>query len=432
MNGSICFQHNFSAGLAPVAITLRVTNGPAESSYSLQALPFEGNISLVSNSCLVVVQGSEKLLLPSYLSSTTDFENQDPTIAYRVLSPMAQGHLEVYEPIRPNSIEWHWIRSDLRSKRSNLNFTQDEINQGHVRLQSSAGVVPLGQTFLQDSFQFRVYSSQLAGPEGLFCIRILSPVKPTLVVATANVSLDEGGTVLVNGSSFSLSFSSNLSLLQELWDEAISPERIEMEVFISNPPQNGTLMVSGTPLSGNTIPLAKFLDDSVTYKHDDLESFIDRFSFYLRPTSVGSLPLLLPDPTGPATLWFNIHPINDNPPTLIQTTPISLVEGSYVILNSSTLKVEDLDRDTNPASISIVILPSRGSSGEASSNCFFAQVGNIDERTNQFQYSEVLQGQIVFRCKLSTNGALRFQQGVHISDGKFDIQKVRRLMILYS
>lgn len=406
VNGSISYQHNYSAGLDPVPITVTISN----QLFYVLALPFEGNITLSNASCLPVAEGTTKLLLPRHIHATTDFTSQNSVLTYRVTAPLLHGYLEVYEPNRG------WVRSDQRSPRPGIvNFTQTEIDMGHVRYYSIASV-PSGSLMLLDSFQFQVFSSQLPGPEGSFCIRVLSRVKPSLVVATANVSVPEGGEVVLGRSIISLSFSPDLHELQQLWEEPITPELFEVEVLVASQPEHGKLMLLGSELSGGVIPFAFFLNNSVTYLHDDSENFLDQIDFRVRVTSVRSYPLLLPDQSSLSTLWINIQPLNDNHPVLSQPVPIRVTEGSYVILNSSMLRVSDHDQDADLAYINIIIT--------SQSSGHFANIEMIDEPIIQFRYIEIMRKKIIFHSTINKDGPLQLRVRVLIQDGVHDENQV--------
>ena len=412
INGSVSYQHNYTAGLTSVLINVTVTTNTEMRVYHISARPFEGNISLATNSCLPLVENTNKLLSSDNLLATTNFSNQNPVLSYTILSPLAHGFLEVYEPMT-NPADWHWVKSNLRSRRPANTFTQSEINSGHVRYVSIAAV-PDGMGMLLDSFQFNVFSNQLPGPEGSFCIRVLSLVKPSLVAAAANVSVAEGGEVTVTRSRFSVSLSSPLlEDLQQWWNEPIDINQLGIEVIITLQPQHGKLILFGNPLPGEvTVPLRLFQNNSVLYAHDGSENFLDSIGFRLRATSVGSLPLILPDQTEVTTLWINIQPVNDNSPILTQSGPITLTEGSYITLNSSMLHVEDPDRNTSPADISIELLPN-----QTDPNSRFATMQMIDQAIERFRYSDILQKRIVFYSAISTEGQLEFTRGVRVTDG---------------
>ena len=414
VNGSVSYQHKYTAGLAPVQINVTITTNNEMRVYYIRALPFEGNISLAANACLPLAENTNKLLSSNNLLATTNFASQNPVLSYRILSPLAHGYLEVYEPMSSNPANWHWVKTNLRSgKPANTNFTQSEINSGHLRYVSTAAV-PDGTGMLLDSFQFRVFSNQLPGLEGSFCIRVFSLVKPSLVIAAANVSVAEGGEVVVSGNKFSVSLrSSLLDDLQRWWDEPFALDQLKIDVVITSQPEHGQLIVSENPLSGEVVvPLRLFKNNSVVYSHDDSENFLDSIGFRLRATSVGSLPLVLPDETELTMMWINIQPVNDNSPILTQSGPITLTEGSFVILNSSMLHVVDLDKDTDPADISIELV-----SQPTNTISHFATVEMIDQAINKFRYRDILQKRIIFHSAISTVGQLEFARGVKVTDG---------------
>ena len=410
-NGLIAFQHNYLVGSDEISITLRLSaDGLEERNITIYVNPFMGEINLISEPLLVAIEGTTTVLKQEYLNTSTNFQTSQFPILYNSTTFLKYGELQVYEnsPLALNT--WEWVQIQEREMSSQNCFSQMEVNEGYVRYVQNPLKLPQNVEYVNDSFQFHVCSYQLCAPLDTFRILILSNstvVQPKLVIQGANITLLEGGNVSITDTSFSLSFFPSV-LLVDSWEHMIAINEVDIDIFIVQPPKHGTLILNNAHFNLTSLPYPEL---SLVYEHDDTENFDDEIVFNFVPTSVKDLPVLLPDPTSNITIHISIKPVNDNPPELVQQIPINPMEGSIVTLNTMMLEIIDIDGSTD---YEITLL---NDTVDEEPNGHFAN-GSADllAKLSSFKYSEVVNGEIVFKFD-SLGKPLDYGQRVSISDG---------------
>lgn len=409
--GLVVFQHYYYAGLEVVVFNLTLESPLDEQSLILSAQPFEGNISLTTEPRFLIKEGDKVLVDTKYLSASTNFQGQYPTLTYKVLSGSQYGVLEVFEGLR-------WVPVDRRLLGNNT-FTQAEVNTSKVRYNQR---IPLNREAVTDTIQLQIFSSQLSGPIQLLTVYILSNssvIQPQLIFNVSTVLVTEGGSARVSDQSLSLSFSPS-SIQVDSHSYSLSHKEIMVAVHIIQKPNQGFISVRNSSLSnGSLFMYTDLLNGNIIYYHSGSDTTHDTMVIRLSVISVSSQALLTPDPSSDIVLNFQISPVNDNLPKLHQHQLIAPLEGSYIILNESFFEITD--SDNQPFDFLIQLNTSTGEGGG-----HFAHVRkDLDVKINQFRMSQLKGKEVVYVFRrLHVNEILIYHHNITISDGVHHVQEV--------
>lgn len=410
-NGLVVFQHFYSAGLERVVFNLTVTNyrlGQAIEHQFIQlyAQPFAGNFTLLTNPRFLLKEREMIEIDSHYLSFDTNFiNNQHSNLSYRVLNYTQYGILEVFE-------DSQWVSILERLQQPLGTFTQIEINTRKVRYRQTVPL--LDKMNVTDILILQVYSFQLNGSEIACTFFILSltssPIKPHILTSnmtTTNFSLEEGKEAFIDGQLIPLSFSLNNSIQLSL-----SHKQFNVTVTIAHQPLHGILHFNTSSFNYHDL-----LSNGIIYTHDGSDTMTDTVLLKLTITSVTTQALLIPEPSSIYhVLHFDVNPVNDNYPQLIQHHSISPLEGSYITLNSSFFEITDSDHQN----IDFLIVVGNDTFGSG----HFAKQ-NLDKKLNRFYMSEVQAKQILYTFPhLRSTEVLNYYHNITISDGLHTIKDV--------
>jgi hypothetical protein len=193
------------------------------------------------------------------------------------------------------------------------NFTQEEINSNAITYQHD------GSETVTDIFSFTATSPGVAAITGSFNIAIV-PVDSTENVNVA-FSVKAGETAAIKtanlpGSQPSASQTGN------------NPETNPLVYTLTSLPENGTLLVNGTPLGlGNTLTQTQINNNEINYLHNGTETTSDKFNLTIFDTKGNSI-----------TTEFNItvNPVN-NPPSLEVNNGMTIKPGAIAVIGEGAL-----------------------------------------------------------------------------------------------
>lgn len=417
--GHVAFQHYYSAGLGLVVFNLKVRiNGLDDQFLTVYAQPYEGHIILASEAVLVLIEEGTAYVQTQQLNATTNFDNENATLTYKMLSQPQLGVLEVNEGSWTNSKE-QWVSIYGRSKDLQNTFTQSEVKQGRIRYRQTVTLSPPPPelTYINDSFQFQLFSYQLPGPLDTFSLLIIprvSMVKPKIVYNVTSVVVKEGSNVQINNNSLSVSFSPSKFQLNQ-WHHLITTQEVRLEVVIIKSPKHGALRISNASLLTDKITFFEFAMNGLNYTHDNSETLKDEIVFRLVAQSVSNLPVQIPDSTPDIVLPIEIIPVNDNLPVLNQLNLISPIEGSFIVINTSMIYVSD--QDLPEVDFEVIVQNNSDVGGH------FANISNLDEQMERFQMSHLKHGEVVYTF-LQLGKDLHYNHSIIISDGVHFVTEV--------
>lgn len=310
--------------------------------------PRPGSISFVPtvHSCMFLELGDTLVISPLYMNASTDFEDQNPEIAYDVLEMPSKGRLEVFEANR-----WSLVSETITSRRFVSPhvigyFTQRDIDMGNVRY------VHTRDTGSIDSLQFRLRSSLLIQPSSRLsgfeqvCFHSLddySLLQPLFIIEPKTAVVTEGHSVPINPDVISASLSDQEFIYSpHSFGVDIKIEQLEPVFVLESVPSVGEIQVRGRSISsGGNFSLDEFRSNLVYYQHFGEEVFSDSFDVRMIPTVSVAL-IKQPDPSELVTVVIKITPDNDHAP-IVSLNAINVTEGSYVIVTREHILVEDSD-----------------------------------------------------------------------------------------
>ncbi|MDX2231197.1 MAG: cadherin-like domain-containing protein [Leptolyngbyaceae cyanobacterium bins.349] len=219
-------------------------------------------------------------------------------------------------------------------------FTQDDIDQGRIAYQQNGSEQPP----FNDAFTFTFRDERGQGPTTArtFSISLISVNDlPTVLTPTPQAIVTEG---------FGIDITTTLL-------NATDPDNLASQVTyqVVSGPTNGSLVRAGTLVSSFT--QSDINGGQIKYLQNGSESTSDAFTFEVTDLS-GT-------PVGPNTFNINVIPFND-PPGLVNLTPIALNEGDTFTFSDNELLVTDID-GPGPITYTIGTLPTNG----------FVRVGNL-------------------------------------------------------
>ena len=367
------------------------------------------------------------MLCTRHLNTTTAVAEQDPVVAYDVVTPPRYGRLDVqvrYDP--KNDSAWHW---EPISRQQNANsFTQRDIDKNQLRYVHSNSVQPIEA---RDMFQFHLRGANLTGPSGNFCIQILSyeTVQQLSIVANVgNISVLEGRSIVINETVLNSSFSP--PILTEWLEEMIDSENVEIAYVLERLPALGEFQVDGRPLINDSFTLSDIRRGSVTYIHWGSENHTDSFVFFAESRSSLNLPTHFPDRTTPSTeanIW--ITPVNDHEPVLT-AGQVLVPEGGWVRITSVMIHVEDADLPKE--TINIVLRHLRPNNPGEIPTGHFALGDNTMNPIRNFTMQDIFDARVIFVHHLNNTAPLSYVQYLKVDDGDHTIRLVRWVFSTHS
>ena len=402
--GLVEFNHYYSAGLDTVVLNLTVSiNAIINQSLIVFAEPYDAIISLTVQTEPFVKEGGIVLIDQHNLNSTAIFQNQTPSFTYTLLTQPHYGILEML------NVSDTWVPL---SDSSGINsFDQFDVDSQRIRYRQT---VPILQQ-LNDSILIQVHSDQLPGPIqtlNVFIIPYSLFVKPFLTYNSTIISVDEGGIVKINKSAFCVSLSpSHFEVYGQKY--SINFSDVMLMINITKPPAHGKLLFMN---SSNVISYHHYINEGLTYLHDDSDTISDQIGLLLTPVSLLNLqvPINLPDIKSNITISIQIHGVNDNIPKLNQYQLLSPVEGSFIVVTTSMFDISDADADLTDHFIMV-----------DTELGHFADINqHLDVKLTQFWMSQIQNREILFVFQMLNSSMLMYNETVNVSDGVHFITQV--------
>ena len=417
--GDISFQHFAHYETAEVTIYVRVQDPNGASILTnIEVKPHQAHINLTTNECLFVVEGTEVVLLPRHLNTTTSFGEQDPVVTYDIITPPRYGRLEVQVRYNlSNELDWYWEPIMISRQRSANSFTQMDIDNNQIRYVHSNSAQPIESS---DTFQFHLRSTNLTGPAGNFCIQVLSYEtlqQPNIVVTVGNVSVLEGRSVVIDETVLDSSLSP--PILIEWLEEEIGIEKLDITYVLERVPALGEFQVDGRPLINDSFTLSDIQRGSVTYIHRGSENHADSFVFFAESRSSLKLPIRSPDRTPSMEASILITPVNDHEPVLT-VGQVLVPEGGWVRVTTVMINIEDADlpRET------ISILLRNPKDGEMPTG-HFALGDHTMDPVRSFTMQDIFDARVIFVHHLNNTAPLSYVQHLKVDDGEHIVRPVR-------
>lgn len=418
-DGDVFLQHYLVAGLEPVNVSLIVATPTSLINQSLviRVVSFNGNITFLGYPRALVRVGGVISIGTRWLRLATNFETQDPELAYHMRSVPKRGVLELLE-----SNSWKRLSVDD-------NFTQWQVNELRLRYRQNEEISVEDAPLLTDLMSFSVSSSQLQGPVVSLTVFIMSDsfsFSPSITTNTTSLSVTEGNATLFGRDTLFFSFSPP-SIVYGSLSYPLSHNDFNISLAILSLPSNGRLRLgTGSTeriLSVNSvISYVDFLDQKLTYVHDGSDTLSDSVLILVNVTS----NVFDISNSSRISVDIEIVPVNDNAPRLRQFHDINPLEGSFVFLNQSFFEITDQDQ----ISFDYVISVSGGTGGKGMGH--FAEVSKgLDEEITRFTMNQVIRREIVYVYRhLDPSQRLSYYHNVLISDGLHTVQEVRLHFIL--
>ena len=418
-SGVVLFQHFASSGTTPVKIFLQVSDDSSNViQVEIRVNLYEGHVTLTTNECLYVVEGTALLLQPRHLGATTDFEDQDPDLTYDVLQLPRHGRLERAEFPQNESLLQQWVPISEIPKRED-SFTQADIDSNRVRYVHDNSSQPVAAN---DSFRFRLRSSNLTGPEVDFCIQVVSLSaldKPSISAEVGTIRVIERGEITINESLLNISLSP--PILINWLEEEVGIEQLGV-TFIITPglgPSYGELRVRGSQLVNDSFTLSDIRNGALTYTHSESEQHLDTFTFYVEARKSLEVPIRPPDPTPDTKATVVVTPVNNHVPEILdQSERISPPEGGWVAVTPRMLEVVDADRPGDNLTIAV-----RSNQLEEPNGYFaFSTPDMMVTKATNFSMEDVYQGRVVFMHELGKD--LSHSLSIKVEDGEHTVKGV--------
>ncbi|KAF0299834.1 Chondroitin sulfate proteoglycan 4 [Amphibalanus amphitrite] len=259
----------------------------------------------------------------SYWEPLRVVNNRSALVAEGEMVTVSQSLLHVMHPnVAPGDIRFTVTRGpshgflmlrgpDARPKV--ITFDQAFINDGNLSyVQSVANAT-------EDSFEFSVTNGIVSLPSLLFRLLVI-PVQVRLV--TRNMTLSEGGRVALSPHA--------LTVASEYYRRRVAG------FDVLSRPRHGRLELAGRQdVKLQHFTAQQLSDGHVTYVHSGDES---------RGDCLTLVALADTKTSAPGQLCFTISGVNDHPPSLVNNTGITVVQGGSVLLTTHQLDAVDADR----------------------------------------------------------------------------------------
>ena len=329
-NGEVLFQHFREFGMEPLTISLMVSDSVGVSvAVEIPVVPYTGNVTLVLNEPLFLVEGRCSYVTAQHLRADTNFNDQNPILQYRVTSAPMHGRLEVMD-------QGHW-RPALGPNVDFQGFTQENVNQNHVRYCHD------NNSLATDTFEFELHSTLLPGGSDSFSIHVSAYAalpKPNISLTVAPAYLLEGGQVSLSEDTLAVSLDQHVTLP---WSqEMLQIESLGLFFRLEGLPSFGKVYVDGEILTETNFSLAQLVRGVTEYHHDNSENHHDHLQVRVEALNAENLPIQRPNLPPLTNLSIIISPVNDHTPT-VQTSRITVAEGRYITLTPRVLNITDED-----------------------------------------------------------------------------------------
>ncbi len=419
-DGIISFQHYERFGVEPVIIQLLARTNRGSINVTIDVHPYQGRIDYLSqqDTCLFVKEGSNALVEPKYLNTSTNFEDQDPTVSYDLINEPMYGYIQrfiTYHNVRP---DWHNLTSvapsTSGSQISDVNrFTQEDVDNGRIRYvhnYSESSTLTQGS----ENFQFRLRSSNLTGDLGGLCIRIVQ----TAILLDSHISIiaqlirvNESELTQINRSLLTTTSSPT----EDVSNGVVNIEQMGIVYILETVPFYGKLLISQRELSvGDNFTFDEVSSGFLSYEHGGTENHSDSFRIYAVAMTTSTLLIKTPEPSSVVTVNISIAPINNHLPVLSDgLTPINPPEGGFIVITEDHIQVTDEDR---PHEVLTIFIRRRGETPIGS----FALRDASDTSVLRFTMRDVRDRRVIYQHRLNMSAPLTQTQIIHIDDGLKD------------
>jgi hypothetical protein len=418
-DGIISFQHYERFGVEPVIIQLLASTNGGSINVTIDVHPYQGRIGYLSQQdiCLFVKEGSMALVEPKHLNTSTNFEDQDPTVSYDLIEEPMYGYIQrfiTYHNVRP---DWHNLTSvapsTSGSQISDVNhFTQEDVDNGRVRYVHNYSSIFLTQG--SENFLFRLRSSNLTGDLERLCIQIV----PTATLLDSHISIiaqlirvNESGLTQINRSLLT----TRSSPTEDVSNGVVNIEQMGIVYILETVPFYGKLLISQRELSvGDNFTFDEVSSGFLSYEHGGTENHSDSFRIYAVATTTSTLLIKTPEPSPVVTVNISIAPINNHFPVLSEgLVPINPPEGGFIVITEDHIQVTDEDR---PHEVLTIFIRRRGETHIG----FFALRDASDTPVLRFTMRDVRERRVIYQHRLNMSAPLTQTQIIRMDDGLKD------------
>ncbi|MBB6463040.1 cadherin-like domain-containing protein [Flammeovirga kamogawensis] len=319
INGDIKYVHNGSNTTSD-SFNFVVTDLKAVSdiaTFSIVITPVDDDTPILVNNTGNTIDEGGNYLFTSTMLSASDTDTDDTTLTYTLNSAPSQGTITV----------------NGTAIGTNGTFTTADISNAMVRYTHN------GSNSTADNFNFTVTDGTNTSVVKTFTTTI-TPVDDDVPYITLNTgnTIDEGGN-----------YALSLAMLNALDNDT---DASSLNFTLSSVPTQGTLALSGTPLTiGSTFNLSHLSDFIVVYTHNGSNSTADNFNFTVTDgTNTSTVK----------TFTTTINPIDDDLPYITVNTGKTIDEGGNFTFSSTLLDISDNDTDLSSLLYTLTTIPTNG------------------------------------------------------------------------
>jgi len=334
-NGSDSFEYEASDG----------DGGTVQATVDLTIDSVNDAPTLANNAGLTVTEGSASTITQSLLE-TTDEESDPSDLQYTVDTAPANGTLD----------------NGGTALSAGDTFTQADIDNGEITYTHD------GSETTSDSVDFTVTDQGGGGKSvsGTFSLSISETNNAPTIATNSGLTLDEGTASTIPRS------------LLETTDPESGPSGLVYTVDTA--PLNGTLDNGGTALSsGDTFTQADINNGEITYTHDGSATTSDSLDFTVTDQGGGGK-------STSGTFSISITPVNDAP-TLANNAGLTVTEGSASTITQSLLETTDEESDPSDLQYTIDTAPANGT---------LDNVGTVLSAGDTFTQADINNGEITY------------------------------------
>ena len=416
--GKISFQHYERFGTEPVVIQLLASTNGGSINVTIDVYPYQGRIDYLTqqDTCLFVKEGSTALVEPKHLNTTTNFEDQHPTVSYDLIEEPRYGYFERFITYHNFYPDWHPLTSVAPSTGGNqisdVNyFTQEDVDNGRVRYVHNHSSILTQES---ENFQFRLRSSNLTGALERLCIHIVPEaflVKPKISISAQLIRVDERKSVQINRGLLT----TTSSHAEDYFNGVVNIEQMGIVYILEAVPLYGQLLIGQRELgNGDNFTFDEVSSGLLSYEHGNTEDHSDSFRVNAVATTTSTLLILTPDPSPIAIVNISITPINNHLPVLSNDRiAINPPEGGFITITEEHILVTDEDR---PHEVLTIFIRRRGETPIG----FFAFKDASDTPVVRFTMRDVTGGRVIYQHRLNTSAPLTHTQIVRLDDGLKD------------
>ncbi|ELR73782.1 hypothetical protein C900_01392 [Fulvivirga imtechensis AK7] len=273
--------------------------------------------TIVTNTGITLNEGATETINNTELQANDTDTNND-NLVYAITAGPSNGQLELTTgPGVPVT-----------------SFTQAQLNANQVVYVHDDG------NSTSDSFTFDVQDGSGNNLVGQIFSITINPIDDTApsIITNTGITLNEGDTETINSS--------------ELQADDPDTNNDNLVYSVTSSPSNGQLELTTGPGVITSFTQAQLNANQVIYIHNGSNTTSDSFTFDVQDGSGNNL-------TG-QTFSITIIPVDDDTPTLINNTGITLNEGDTEIIDSGELRANDTDTDNNTLVFAITAGPANG------------------------------------------------------------------------